>query len=213
MITQFNTTGKLNSANKIEYTVITKAFPCTLGPLTATPALSDSFIMGSTGYQLETPTPIAPITTIITNSTSTKGAAYHYSMQSYRTYLISNMTGADWSVRIQKTLSDTGTEDSELTVFLLKEAALNAWIAECKGICTPPAEQAWNGTLCTGDNCQGSARGLGAKASKYYLWVSYTKAWGPLFSGTYSNSGPITSPYNGQQVSVVIDPKYWEFSS
>lgn len=207
MITQFNTTGKLDSDNEIEYTVVTKAFPCKLGPLTPTPALVDSFIMGPTGYQLESPTPTAAITT--KNSTAT----YHYSMQSYRTYLISNVTGADWTVKIQKTLTDTGTEDSELTVFLLKEAGLNEWIAECNGICTPPAEKAWNGTLCTGEECKGSARGLGPKTSKYYLWVSYTKAWGPNFSGMYSESGPTSSPYNAQQVSVVIDPKFWQFSS
>ncbi|KAL4513520.1 hypothetical protein Ndes2526B_g07571 [Nannochloris sp. 'desiccata'] len=211
LITQFNTTGKLNNANKIQYTVVTKAFPCKLGPLTPTPALSDIFTMGSTGYQLETPTPTAPTsgTTSSTNSTQ----PYHYSMQSYRTYLISNATGADWTVQIQRTLSNTGTENSELTVFLLKEAALTDWIAECKGICTPPAEMALNGTLCTGKECKGSVRGLGAKNSKYYLWVSFTKAWGPLFSGTYSNSGPLRSPYNAQQVSVVIDPKFWLFSS
>ena len=183
-----------------------KAFPCKLGPLTPTPALADSLTMGPTGYQLETPAP-----SVDTNST--KGKPYHYSMQSYRTYLISNATGVDWTVKIQKKLSNTGTEDSELTVFLLKEAGLNEWIAQCNGVCTPPAEMAWNGTLCTGEECSGSARNLGAKSSKYYLWVSYTKAWGPLYSGTYSNNGPISSPYDAQQVSVVIDPKYWQFSS
>jgi hypothetical protein len=212
MITQFNTTGKLNADNAIEYTVTTKAFPCKFGPFQATPALTDTLTMGSIGYQLETPTPTVPTANITVNSTI-KATPYHYSMQSYRTYLISNATGADWTVRIQKTLTEDGTEDAELTVFLLKEASLNEWIAQCNGVCNPPAETSWNGTLCTGDECKGSARGFGAKSSKYYLWVSYTKAWGPLYSGTYSDSGPISSPYNAQQVSVTIDPKFWQFSS
>ncbi len=212
MISQFNSTGKLENNNKIEYTVVTKATPCTLGQqVSATPALVDTFTMGPTGYQLETPTPTVPTSGNATTTTK-GGAPYHYSMQSYRTYLISNVTGVDWNVRISKVLSNTGTDDSELTVFLLKEASLAQWIAECKGVCSVPAELAWSNTLCTGDACQGSARGLGAK-SKYYFWVSYTKAWGPLFSGTYSNSGPISSPYNAQQVSVTIDPKFWQWVS
>jgi hypothetical protein len=213
MIKQFNKTGKLKNGNKIEYSVVTEAFPCTLGPLSATPALSDTFTMGSTQYQLETPTPTIPTIPTTSNTTTTSGQPYHYSMQSYRTYLISNATGADWTVRIEKTLSNTGTENSELTVFLLKEGALTDWIAECKGMCNPPAEMAWNGTLCTGKECTGSAQALGAKFSKYYLWVSYTKAWGPMFSGTYSNTGPLSSPYDAQHVSVEIEPKFWQFFS
>jgi len=214
MITQFNTTGKLDTADEIQYTVVSKAFPCKLGPLPATPALSDIFTMGSTGYHLETPIPTVPTipTSNTTNSTDSP-QPYHYSMQSYRTYMISNATGADWTVRIQKTLSKTGTENSELTVFLLRESALTDWIAECKGICNPPAEMAWKGTLCTGKECKGSARGLGAKHSKYYLWVSYTKAWGPLYNGTYSDTEPLSSPYNAQQVRVDIEPKFWQFFS
>lgn len=196
LISQYSTNNRLYESSYIGYTVSVTAHRCTPAGapvgLGATPIVADSAVFGPTFYRLY------------------DAAAKHFSMTSYRTSLVTGVTGATWNVKVDRTLG-AGTA-TQLTVFLLSEADAAAWAASCDGVCDPPTDKALPGTLCTDTACSGAASGL-APGGRYALWVSYPKAWGPGSNAYSSNSSPVSPRYTREVVTTVVEAASWARST
>jgi len=125
---------------------------------------------------------------------------------SYRAYRLANITGADWSVTVTKSLTlDNSTTD--LTVFLLKEEDYLKAANISMG--PPPFGLALPDTLCISTSCQGSVRHLGSQRGVYRLWISYPNYYNYAWDGSYSLTSPVTVPYAQQVVEVSVTAKHW----
>ncbi len=155
-----------------------------------TPAILDRLIFGPSSYQFsERPAP--------------------YFLLSYRTYRVSNVSGADWTVAVTRSLVRSGSK-TPLTSLLMRDEDYVMWSRGCDSRCAPPPKvMALKGTYCEGVMCKRGFRGLGAKTGLYRLWVGYPQVAAHDWNGAYSRGGPVATPFHRQMVEVEMWPRGW----
>lgn len=160
-------------------------------PLAPVPAIRDTVAFGATPF-----------------STWQESAQNGFYYLSYRAYRITNVTGADWTVNVRRTL-DPGMQQTPLTVFLLSDQDYATYLYDHNTTGNPPLAYALPNTLCNSTTCTGMARNLGPSTGVYRLWVSYPQFTQYTYPGSYGSQVPPYWPYADQLVDVTVQAKNW----
>lgn len=192
---QWRESGRLNSTNTLKFKMELQGHRCRTPATTPapTPMVRDQVLFGPTSFLLNQD-------------------PKHYYLLSYRSYRLTNVTGANWTVRIPATLS-AGGKRTKMVSMLMREVDYIKWSGKiCNKTCLPPTDLALPGTLCFDYKCARKATGLGSKAGAYRLLVSYPEIYTFDWGGSYANSKPVKTIYNKQLVKVDVWPQSWDLA-
>ena len=123
----------------------------------------------------------------------------YYFVANGNNFLLTNISGADWTVEVEKNLGSP----SNLTVFLMESEARRKWKDSCDAgdTCSLPTELAIKVPVCNDVFCSGSVRGL-KKDAQYTLIVASSHWSENAFQGMFQQVEDM--PIKDQQLSQII---------
>ena len=138
--------------------------------------------------------------------------ADHYFLTTYKTYLVSNVTGVQYRVEVANSL-EQNHQRTRMSTFMMKEGDYQIWAGAKKsgGLIPPPEQSALEGSTCRSFLCKMTVGNL-RSSQQYRLFVSYPNL---IFVGSeaFSEKAPLVNPrnYARQTVRVEIFANSWQF--